>query len=584
MKRFFLLTGILFLLCGCSRLPEERTISVGITEIPGCVVSNNGQQAVPGEDVFFELILEEGYALTGVDYRGDYTIYQENGKLQLRLKNVRYPTRLQLQLTQDYCTLTYDPNGGSGEPITHTRDLRYHCRPNTAVGLFDRDGYTLVGWNTEPDGSGTAVGLGSRVTNTDTGCIRLYAQWIKWNDESDFSYILDETVTITAYHGGGETIVVPEMIQGKPVTVIAPGAFQTCAAAHIVLPKTLVSVKPGAFVGCALRELTFFDNIETLTSDCFVECPDFAILHINAQEPPYGYHYRRESMLADKIDLMILHQGQKKIVFYGGCSMWYNLDGPQMQKALGDAYQVINAAVNGTINSAVQLQIITAWLEDGDIFFHTPELSSDTQLMIETGFTEDDAKLWCGLEYNYDLLEAVDLRQFPGLLDSNQQWRDQKKDTGSYDEYYRDPQGRSFFDPATGSIPFERTRQAGELADAVELNPGRLKKENMDRLADYYEVMTEKGVTVYLSYACINMDALPSEQQGGVMYMDTLFKRYMNGAENVKVISYLGDYLYHNEDFFDTNYHLLSGAARRNTAKWLRDLEQQMESDGLWPE
>lgn len=584
MRRVFLLIVLLFLLCGCSAPQRETTISVSVTEMQGCFVPDNGQQVVSGADVTFELILEKGYALVGVDYDGAYSVYSENGSLCLQLKNVRYPTRLHLQLTTDYCTLTYDPNGGFGEPITHTRELIYHSRPNTAVGLFDRDGYSLVSWNTEPDGSGTAVGLGSRVTIDGTGCIQLYAQWMQWNDEADFEYTLEDAVTITAYHGSGETVVVPEKIQGKPVAVIAAGAFQDCTASHIVLPKTLVTVEPGAFAGCSLRELTFFDNIEVLTSDGFTDCPDLATLHINAQEPPYGYHYRRESMLADKLDLLILHQGQKKIVFYGGCSMWYNLDGQQMQQALGDSYQVINTAVNGMINSAVQMQIITAYLEDGDIFFHTPELSSDTQLMIETGFTEDDAKLWCGLEYNYDLLEAVDLRQFPGLLDSYQQWRDLKKDTGSYDEYYQDPQGRSFFDPATGSIPFQRTQQADSLADDVDLDPARLQKENMDRLADYYKAMVEKGVTVYLSYACVNVDALPSRQQGSVRYMDDLFKRYMKDVECVTVISYLGDYLYHNQDFFDTNYHLLSGAARRNTAKWLRDLKQQMEADGLWPE
>ena len=65
---------------------------------------------------------------------------------------------------------------------------------------------------------------------------------------------------------------------------------------------------------------------------------------------------------------MILAQGKRKLIFYGGCSTWYNLDGLQALKAVGDEYSVINMGLNGTIDSSVQMQIIGAYLEAGDIF------------------------------------------------------------------------------------------------------------------------------------------------------------------------------------------------------------------------
>ncbi len=95
--------------------------------------------------------------------------------------------------------------------------------------------------------------------------------------------------------------------------------------------------------------------------------------------------------------------------------------------AVSPDYQVVNVAVNGLINSAVQMQIITALLEEGDIFFHTPELSSEQQMLCQMGFTADDSKLWCGLEYNYDLVSYVDIRGDPGLLVPYQVWRDRKQ-------------------------------------------------------------------------------------------------------------------------------------------------------------
>jgi hypothetical protein len=42
--------------------------------------------------------------------------------------------------------------------------------------------------------------------------------------------------------------------------------------------------------------------------------------------------------------------------------------------------------------------------------------------------------------------------------------------------------------------------------------------------------------------------------------------------------------LYEQEDFFDTNYHLLTPETRENTALWLRDLKEQMIRDQLWQE
>ncbi len=72
--------------------------------------------------------------------------------------------------------LTYYANGGNGDDITESYDN------NTLVTLkgadtFTRTGYTLTGWNTKDNGTGTAFGLGAnaRVDNIDSN--DLYAVW-----------------------------------------------------------------------------------------------------------------------------------------------------------------------------------------------------------------------------------------------------------------------------------------------------------------------------------------------------------------------------------------------------------------------
>ena len=104
----------------------------------------------------------------------------------------------------------------------------------------------------------------------------------------------------------------------------------------------------------------------------------------------------------------------------------------------------------------------------------------------------------------------------------------------------------------------------------------------MKRLENSYARIQEKGVTVYVSYACVNLDAVPVEQQGNVQKMDQAFSAHIAGMEGVTLISHLEDYIYHNDDFYDTNYHLLTRPAQENTARWLRDLRAQMERDGIW--
>ena len=72
-------------------------------------------------------------------------------------------------------TINYDVNGGEGEiaPTTQTEGLSTKLHNGTGVKMPH---YTLVSWNTEPDGSGTTYKLGQNLTMPAEG-MTLYAQW-----------------------------------------------------------------------------------------------------------------------------------------------------------------------------------------------------------------------------------------------------------------------------------------------------------------------------------------------------------------------------------------------------------------------
>ena len=576
-KRLLLFLFIFFFLWPYHAFAQEKRILVYIEDGEGFAVTQNGLSIFPGEDAVFEVKMERSVALTGTDYPGGYTLDTKDRTVTLTLRNVLYPTRVRLTVSTKYCTVLYDANGGQGEPVEKRYSLSTHPRPNTEINLFARNGYTLLCWNTRSDGMGERIGLGSRVTPVN-GRARLYAQWVKWNDEDDFDWEGEEAATITGYHGSSETLVIPGTLGGKPVTGIAAGAFVNCMALDIVLPPQMRTVEDGAFQRCAVRALTLFDSVETISDASLTDCPQLQTLYINAAEAPFGYVYRKESMYADKAELLIKAQGKKKMVFYGGCSMWYSLDAIQADKLFGDEYTIINMGLNGTVSSAVQMQIMTPYLEEGDILFHAPETSSKPQLMLFTDMGDNDSSLWTGLENNYDLFTLVDLRTVGGALSSLCHYLGLKDKRTDYQQSYTGEDYRTSYLDAYGSIPFYRSGTEKTLADDVSLLPERVS--SLETLAQYYAALTAKGISIYVSYGCINMDDVPEEQRGNVDAVDAAFHESIAAMDGPVLISRLSDYLYQRTDFYDTNYHLCSEPAKRNTAQWMNDLVAQRMKEG----
>lgn len=564
--------------CTDSQTKDSR-VMVNLITTEGCTMLENGIMVEPGQDAVFLLQLESGYSVASTDYSGEYTVQLRDGMLELTLRNVQFPTHVKLEMTCRYATITYLPNGGYGGEVTRIHDLSYHVRPNTERGtnLFTKEGHTLVSWNTSADGTGVRVGLGSRISAR--GKCDLYAQWAPWTPVEDFEFTVTEdgTVAITGYRGSGETVVIPGIIDGKDVTRICSGALEGCTAEHVILHPNLDHIEPDAFQNASMQTLTVYDNIQTISDACFAGCSNLQTLYINAVEAPYGYEYRKESVYADKVDMLIQAQGQRKLVIYAGCSAWYNLNGADMHKAFGEEFRIVNMALNGTVNSEIQLQIMESYLEPGDVLLHTVELSSPQQMMTTEGMRDSDDKLWCGLEYNYDLVALVDLRTVSGEFDSWCAYLTMKTTQSEYSGNYMDEDGNTYLD-SYGCASFYRNTTAKKLADSVYLDPSIL-EEPLDRLCGWYQTFRDRGVTVYLSYACVNMDQVPEDQRGNVEEMDRLFKAEMAAQDGPVVISDLHDYLYEQEDFYDTNYHLLTAQVRENTALWIRDLKAQFQLD-----
>ena len=89
-------------------------------------------------------------------------------------------------------TITFDPNGGSGDSTSQEMPMNTDTALNS--NTFQRVGYTFNGWNTAANGTGTAYDDGATVNLRDD--LTLYAQWqiktykVTWTDDN--GEILDE--------------------------------------------------------------------------------------------------------------------------------------------------------------------------------------------------------------------------------------------------------------------------------------------------------------------------------------------------------------------------------------------------------
>ena len=90
-------------------------------------------------------------------------------------------------------TVSFHDNGSIGIPVTGSMSdqaFEYGVAQNLSANAFNRTGYTFAGWNTAPDGSGTAYTDGQSVSglNPEDGAVTdLYAQWtvISWTGSGD---------------------------------------------------------------------------------------------------------------------------------------------------------------------------------------------------------------------------------------------------------------------------------------------------------------------------------------------------------------------------------------------------------------
>lgn len=294
---------------------------------------------------------------------------------------------------REYYTATVD-----GEKVKVSLSERYINQIGCASLFWDdasfvREGYVLKEYNTRPDGSGEGYSLGSKFPMNTADRV-LYCIWEKDSSHSDFKYrevrysyasgVSEKTaphwktdgIIITEYTGDDETVVVPEMIDGKYVTAIDTGAFTNKSMETLVLSKYILRVNDGAFRGCSSLETVYYpDGIFIISNDSF-DSETYKNLHnfyVNATIAPRNS--TGDGAFAKKFARLITNGDKKRVIVFGGSSSRQGLATEYLEALLDSEYTVINFGTTRTTQGYMYLEAMQYYANEEDIILYAPENS-----------------------------------------------------------------------------------------------------------------------------------------------------------------------------------------------------------------
>ena len=481
-------------------------------------------------------------------------------------------------VTKSVTRIRYEGNGGTlrgSDQTSLTREITYaHLRENTLQGTvwFEREGYVLTGWNTQPDGSGLSVGLGSRMEPTET----LYAQWLACSPEEDFDWETDgSTASVTGWHGTDRTCVLPQTHDGLPVRTIRAGAFQDNKLSLLVLSPAIRIVEAGAFSDCEIKEMILYDNLKTISDACFVSCSGPSVLHVNAATAPV-YSGSYFDTFQDKYDYLLSLQGKQKLVLASGSSGRYGYDSTLLKKAFPDL-EPVNMGVYAFTNALPQLRLMLPQTEAGDILLYAPEFDAIAEQFCVTNRL--DTGFWAMMESNYDAAATLDMRSFTGVFDSLGEYlsirsRMPGKDYAVSSAHYDDDGNFYPFSTYNPYGDFILPRPLGDTDERLRHNiadytVNSFPLETVQSLNAALAPFVEKGVSVYFTYTPRNVNSLT---EASTPEARRALHEWLKDNLEFPVISKIEDSLLSGRYFWLIDSHTGTDGARIRTERVIADL------------
>lgn len=458
----------------------------------------------------------------------------------------------------------YDSNGGNESQQYYVfSDSSPYIGPNALAnkGQFTREGYVLYGYNTEPDGSGTYYGPGwSVIMPKDAASMTLYAQWMPVTEKEAFTYkISGNQAMITKYSGSHETVVIPETIDGVPVTRISANAFVNGKFKTLYLSRNLKNIDDSAFVACrSLTTLYFCDTPTGISDKSFEKCDELQKLYMLACIDP-RYSLTNNGTYKMKYQRLISAEG-KKIIFHAGSNVSYGIDIETIQDALGGEYSGVNFGCNISTPATFYIEVATAHMNEGDIVVLCPEYG-----LYQYGYNEMNTTTWQIFEGAYNAYADVDIRHFIKVFSSFASFNTNRyaSTPRTYEQFHT-----ASGDPSVTQLGEYNVNHEGQTAElkknvqtwttnggSLNIDMNLLNQSYNDNLNDAIDMVIAKGGKVYISFAATMKQVLNKTSQNAAVqnaFKNAVVKRFPKAA----VISEPSTYILDQSYFYNSQYHL----------------------------
>lgn len=527
-----------------------------------------------------------GERIASVNY-GDYSVSAKTGSSQsydyytLTLHQVRYSVLIRIETAPAYTT---DYHIEDEADVISVLEESPHLYFNTLSyqQSFSRKGYLPIGWNTREDGTGVGIGFGSRIDHRGQSHLDLYLQWLPCSPVRDFTWTQENgAITITGYSGSGN-VVIPETIDGIPVTGIAPGAFSDLNVAILALPPTLQWISERAFEAVSAQHLYFFDIVEQISDNAFGGC-SFTHIHIQAARPPV-YSGSYFDTLADKMDYLDSLKDRRKIVLFCGSSARFGYDSSMLESAFPD-YRVVNMGVYAYTNMLPLADLILPLMGEGDVLLSSPEL--DAIEFQFCGKSDLDRETFCMVESNYDLFARLDCRNYSHVFDAFQSFNESR--TGMTERSYLEsasgydedgiPQFTPTYNQQGDYILYRPSNGSGQLFGIKRAcyNRDYIRSQDLDGLNRVYDAFAEAGVQVLFTYSPRSRLSITDDStEAAILELDL----YLREQLHARVISPIDDSLMDAYYFFGTDNHLSSEGVTVHTKRIITYLQDTLTEGG----
>ena len=524
------------------------------------------------------------------EYGGDVVFLESSGTFQIP----KGSTPIANYVDDAHHVILYRTNGGEYAPqctdyYYQTFSNAHYWMPNTLHqgDFFYREGYSLLRYTTNQDGTGDYTTLGGKIEVNENGFVELWLQWGK-NTVSDLylkvttDFSGQKSITVTKYSGNDENVVIPHAINGYFVTSIAAGAFSGCNMKSLYLPKTIDHIEDGAFVDCyQLTEITVHDTFTKVKDSAFSNCPKLQTYYLNAGRLPV-HAGNGEGMYCLKYERLrkLVRQGGKKIIVVSGSSSLYGFLAQKMQEAFYGQYSVVNYGTNAGTLSHFYIDAFMRFIGEGDIVIQAPETGSGTQI----GDTNIEWRMFRGCECMYEVFSYVDMRQYTKFFTSLSEFNVDVRKTSPGKSY------ESWSDFLNEYTDMTTNRDAnlnnpGYLDGTSTGNPFNANNINTTRTGRLNKLCARvraQGGEMYMSWAPVNANYCNSTAKNAAT--QKAFEDRMASMIDYEVISKLADYIIEGKYFYNSNYHPGPIGAGIRTERLIRDLKAQLTKEGIWDE